>query len=889
MKEDSKPTAIFLGVLLALVLQAWPARGQTVLPSGFSESVAINGLTYPTAVRFAPDGRVFVAEQGGVVKVFPSLSNPIPTVLADLSVNVDFYWDRGLLGLAIDPAFPSRPYIYVLYTLDAPPGGTAPTWNDGCPTPPGPTNDGCVVTGRLSRIQVGSNNQMVGSETVLIDAKWCQQFPSHSMGDLQFGPDGALYVSAGEGANFYSLDYGQFGGSLSGTPTPRNPCGDPPGGVGGSMVLPDARGGSLRVQRLISPYPTDPPALNGSILRVDPDSGAALPTNPLYGTGRGDMERIVAMGLRNPFRFTLRPGTREIWIGDPGWNTWEEINRVVDPLNATIDDFGWPCYEGPAPQPAWQGSGATLCNNLYTGKNLPAFVSYVGPYYSYNHQSTIVPGEACPTGSSSITGLAFYPGGNYPAAYAGALFFADYSRQCIWAMHVGANGLPDVSQIETFAVNSPHPVGLTAGPGGDLFYVNINGANATGGEIRRIRYTASNHPPIAVITADTTSGPAPLTVHLSAAASSDPDGDGLTYAWDLYGSGQFTDATSITATASFSAGAHIVRLRVTDSAGLSDTTQITIDAGYTPPLVTILAPTGSLAWAVGNVIAFSGQAQDAVDGALPASAMQWHLLLHHCPSDCHIHTIQDFTGVSSGSFAAPNHDYPSYLELQLTATNSGGLSTTTSVNLFPLTTILMLASVPSGLTLAFGPGTATTSFARIVIAGSVNSLGAPSPQRDQSGAAWSFQSWSDGGSANHDITAPSTAAIFTANFVPCIGTEVKITSVDNTKVMSAQPFLVNGTGFASGALISLDGLPIPTTAVSNRQLVGVAPSVSTSHVFQLAVWNPDWCRSAAGPTVLVSPLSSTCGLLGIEPLVVLVVAGVRSRRRLRSCKATEPC
>ncbi len=153
-RQNSRSTAIFLAALLALLLQAGPAHAQaaTVLPSGFLETVVFSGLSYPTAVRFAPDGRVFVAEKGGTVKVFSSLSNPTPTVVADLSTNVDNYWDRGLIGLAVDPAFPTRPYIYVLYTLDAPPGGTVPTWNDNCPTPPGPTYDGCVVTGRLSRI-----------------------------------------------------------------------------------------------------------------------------------------------------------------------------------------------------------------------------------------------------------------------------------------------------------------------------------------------------------------------------------------------------------------------------------------------------------------------------------------------------------------------------------------------------------------------------------------------------------------------------------------------------------------------------------------------------------------------------------------------------------------
>ena len=886
MSQISRSTATCLAVLLTLLLHAGPTAGQTVLPTGFLETVVFNGLSYPTAVRFALDGRVFVAEKGGAVKVFSSLSNPTPTVVADLSTNVDNYWDRGLIGLAVDPAFPTRPYIYVLYTLDAPPGGTVPTWNDNCPTPPGPTYDGCVVTGRLSRIQVGSNNQMVGSETVLIDAKWCQQFPSHSVGDLQFGPDGALYLSAGEGASFYSMDYGQLGGTQPGTPTPKNPCGDPPGGVGGDMSLPDARGGSLRSQRLISPFPGDPPALNGSILRVDPDTGNALPTNPLYGTGRGDMERIVATGLRNPYRFTFRPGTREIWIGDVGLSTWEEINRVVDPLNGTILDFGWPCYEGPAPQPAWQGSGATLCNNLYSGTNLPSFVALGMPYYSYNHANTVVAGETCPTGSSSVTGVAFYGSGNYPTSYQGALFFTDYSRQCIWAMHLGSNGLPDPNQIETFAANTPQPVDLQVGPNGDLFYVNINGGNATGGEVRRIQFTAGNQPPTAVITADTTSGPAPLTVNLSAASSSDPEGGALTYAWDLYGSGSFTDSTSVTATATFAPGTHTVRLRVTDPGGLSSTAQVTINATYTAPVATILSPAPSLTWAVGDTISFSGQGIDAVDGTLPASAFEWHILLHHCPSNCHIHLIQDVTGISSGSFVTPNHDYPSYLELQLTVTDSGGLSSTASVSLYPEATTLIFDTSPSALTVDFGTTALTTPSSQTVIVGSVNSLGAPSPQSDQGGAAWSFQSWSDSGAQNHEITAPSTGATFTASFVPCVGTEVQITSLPEATVFVGQLMGVAGSGFTSASKITLDGVAIPTT-MTNASLVScVVPSAPVGHVFQVGVVNPDGCRSADGPTLtVVAAPASGCGLLGVEPLVVLVGAGAWSRRRSRSRKA----
>ena len=321
-----------------------------MLPNGFQDTVALSGLTNPTVLQFSPDGRIFVGQKIGVIKVFSSLTDTHPVTFADLSSEVDNYWDRGLLGLALDPNFPTRPYVYVLYTYDAPIGGSAPTWNDACPTPPGPTTDGCVVSARVSRL-TASGNAMTGTEQVLVEG-WCQQFPSHSVGTLMFGRDGALYASAGDGANFNNVDYGQYGANYAGDQA--NSCGDPPSPAGTALTPPMAEGGALRSQ---SVRRTDGPAtLNGAVIRINPDTGQGLPDNPFASSPDPNARRIVAYGLRNPFRFTQRPGTDELWIGDVGWNTWEEIDRLSSPTDSASRNFGWPCYEGDGPQGGYQSA-----------------------------------------------------------------------------------------------------------------------------------------------------------------------------------------------------------------------------------------------------------------------------------------------------------------------------------------------------------------------------------------------------------------------------------------------------------------------------------------------------------------------------------------------------
>ncbi len=806
----------------------------SLLPTNFQESIVFsNGIYLPTAVRFASDGRVFVADKSGLINVFANLSATTPTTFADLRTEVDDYWDRGLLGLALDPNFPTNPYVYILYTYDAPIGGTAPTWNDACPTPPGPTTDGCLVSGRLSRL-TASGNTMV-SEQILIN-DWCQQFPSHSIGDLHFGPDGALYVSGGDGASFTNVDYGQYGNTYAGDLA--NPCGDPPGGAGTPLSPPTAEGGALRSQSL-NRQAGHPAVLDGAILRVNPATGIALPNNPLINSTDPNARRIISYGMRNPFRFTFRPGTSEIWVGDVGWNDWEEINRITNPTATPIANFGWPCYEGnnnsSGIQTGYQGANLNICNNLYNTVG-----SVTAPYYSYQHGSQVVPGETCPTNTGSvISAISFYNGGSYPTAYNGALFFADHSRNCIWVMMPGSNGLPDKTKIQNFVTSAANPVDIEIGPGGDLFYVDFDGST-----IRRIQYAgAGNQPPVSVIAANPTNGPAPLTVNFDGTGSYDPDaGDGITaYSWDLNGDGIFGDATTAATSYTYNTpGAYVASLRVTDKHNATNASSVTISPNNTAPTAFIDSPAAcsstSPCWIVGQTVNFSGHATDAQDGNLPASKLSWSIILHHCSTDltsCHAHTVQTeiltncTTDTSCGSFAAPDHQYPSYLEIQLTAIDVGGLQNTTSVLLYPKTVNLTFQSNPSGLQLNLNGANSPTPFTRTVIINSNNSVSAPSPQT-LNGAQYAFQSWSDGMAQTHNITASTSNATYTATYIP-ISADVQIvkTGILNTgKITYTLQVKNNGPASAQDVVVK-DTLPNKVQFLSATPGQGSCTGTST--------------------------------------------------------------
>jgi glucose/arabinose dehydrogenase len=545
--------------LCALLVAAAPAFA-TALPEHFFRTDPIVGRTEPTGVYFAHDGRVFVTEKSGVVWVyahFPTAADPVqPKVFADIGANVHDYWDRGLLGFALDPLFPEQPYVYVQYTFN---GGLfddlPPRWpSAGCPNPTDP-NAGCVVSGRISRLTVGEDGT-AGEELVLVE-DWYQQYPSHSVGTLAFGPGPALYAGGGDGASFTFHDLGQSGNPL--WPDQRSPAG---------------AGGSLRAQGLedAAAYTGDI-WLDGTIIRIDPATGAGAPGNPLCcGTATLNASRIVAYGLRNPFRFTFRPGTDEVWIGDVGENVWEEINRIPGSSDVTplvMQNFGWPCFEGRGHH---DGFNVPICTRLYQDGG--GVTPVTPPWYTYSH-----------VGSSDITGLVFYEGNLYPPQYSDSLFFADNSRTVIFNIpYADENGdfqpdPPPDSQATPFYDGAiAAAVQLTTGPGGDVFYTNL-----LAGRISRLSYCegCTNRSPSAAITLDagsTAVGPT-RTIAFTAANSVDPDaGDTLTYDWDLDGDGAFGDASGVTVSRYYGdVRGYYVKVRVTDASGARDVQGMGVD------------------------------------------------------------------------------------------------------------------------------------------------------------------------------------------------------------------------------------------------------------------------------------------------------------------------
>ena len=353
--------ALFTLLLIAAPAQAIPGDGAfdasrlpaataelvdaAAVPPGFTESVAISGLTAPTAVRFAADGRVFVAEKSGLIKVFDSLSDPTPTVFADLRTNVHNFWDRGPARLS--PSTPtSRPTAVRVRPLRLRPalGGTAPRWGarrDLRPLPDPPGRDrptaawsaagcrGCTVVRRLET-----------AEQVLVE-DWCQQYPSHSHRQPRSSGRTARCTSAAATARASPSP------TTARTAIPHEPVRRPADRRRRHADAADRRG-----RRAAQPGPAaraaTRPGLDGTVIRGQPgDRRRRCRTTRTSASADPNARRIIAHGLAQPVPHRpSAPGTNEMWVGDVGWNTLGGDRPDHRAADAVVENFGWPCYEG---------------------------------------------------------------------------------------------------------------------------------------------------------------------------------------------------------------------------------------------------------------------------------------------------------------------------------------------------------------------------------------------------------------------------------------------------------------------------------------------------------------------------------------------------------------
>lgn len=706
-------------VLAVLGPPSAAADATTYADAKFVERTVATGLTQPVGMTWAPpstpiSGRLFVVEKHGVVKTFPpnAPEGATPTTVLDLRDQVNSYLDRGLLGVAVDSQFgPANPYLYLAYTAEPYPAdedSSAPAFSR-------------LVKVRLTPDGGGLANPLAPEEVILgSDGALgpCPETPSndvdcipsdgasHSIGTVRSAPDGSLYLGSGDAAPF-NAENQQALRALD----ERSPA--------GKILHIDRKGNGLSGHRFC-------PAEN-DLTRV--------------------CTKVHAKGLRNPFRYQLRPGGG-LSIGDVGWNTSEEIN-LLDQGGA---DLGWPCHEAAAQTPGYRAFAACQAEYSKTPQ------THRPPDHSYSHQPTGVGG--------SIIGGPEHPGAPYPEGFRGALFFGDYSQGFIRYLERDGGG---ALVSRSFATDwSGTDLELT--PRGDLAYADVGDFSSGTGSIRRIAYSA----PVARISAAPTYGPAPLGVTFDAGGSTAPNGGSLTYRWE------FGDGTTSTARRppphTYPNGSYTARLTVTTASGATASETVRISAGNTPPRPQIAAPADGSTYRGGQTIPLSGEAPDAEEGELSGPQLQWQVKTIHRE---HVH-VNTRSGKETSFVADTEHDADSHLEMTLTATDSGGLSAAQTVRLDPLTAALRLRSSPSGATVSWAGSDLTTPFEGVTTVGFRSSVSAPA-SFVSGGRRHDFVSWSDGGARLHPVTVPDAGVSLEARY------RVKATPPPPSKPPAAKP------------------------------------------------------------------------------------------------------
>ncbi len=362
-------------------------QAQTFTDPNFTAIPIGSGWDNPVGARFTPDGqKLFVWERAGRLYVCnkDASGNYIKqaTPVADITAEVANWDAHGLLGFAMDPNFQSNGLIYLMYVVNR-----HHLLYYGTPSyDPNITITGQATIGRVTRYQttVSGSNLVINPATrfILIGESKTTGMPilhhSHGVGTLAFAADGTLLVTIGDAASYEGIDIGNEDGTFY-----QQALID-------GIIRPEENVGAFRAQMVNS--------MSGKLLRIDPQTGNGVPSNPFYSAAepRAPKSRVWALGIRNSFRMYIKPGSGstdpsvgdigEVFLGDVGFASWEEMNICSAPGT----NFGWPIYEGNGYTiPADGGTGTTYKDLNVANQDEPNPLYGTGgcnqPYF-YFHQ-----------------------------------------------------------------------------------------------------------------------------------------------------------------------------------------------------------------------------------------------------------------------------------------------------------------------------------------------------------------------------------------------------------------------------------------------------------------------------------------------------------------------
>lgn len=656
-------------------------------PNNFIDRDYAGSFNGAVGITFDANGRMFVWEREGKVWI---VNDGVKAAqpLIDLSEEVGNWRDFGLLGFALDPEFLANGHIYLQYLVDR-----HHLLNFGSPNyDPEEDEYFNASIGRITRYtaQASTNFTTVdyNSRRVLLGESPSTGFPSlhqsHAIGQLVFGTDGSLMASWGDGASYASTDEG----SASETYFQQ--------AIEDGIIPASHNVGAYRAQMIES--------LAGKIVRIDPETGDGLASNPYYQANnpRSAQSRVWARGLRNPFRMSLKPGTGShsisdgdpgvLYIGDVGWGDAEELN-VCD---APGRNFGWPKREGMDIMPWFDDPAFNLGDHerpKLDWRNGPAQAFVNGNVV--NVGGSEVPGPSF-TGNCAVGGV-WYTGNDFPAEYQNTYFLADYGGD--WIYNIGFDQNHNPTFTRSFKNGADRIVFVTTHPTeGGLYYLALSGNS-----VRKISYAEGNLPPQALAVSDKTFGAGPLTVQFRGDLSGDPDGDNLAYYWN-FGDGNTSTAANPNHTFVSNSNdpeAFSVFLRVTDEEGLYDETQLLISTNNTPPTIlsTSLDSIDFFSHTNTTTLALSAIVEDEEHDENQLT-YSWIKSLYH--NDHNHDEPADFNKTTSAILSPVGCDGVTYwYRISLTVTDPQGLSTTIYKDIQPdcagLEQTISFESIPNQL------------------------------------------------------------------------------------------------------------------------------------------------------------------------------------------------